>query len=445
MTTSSSPSMSLKRPSRFWRTLRFLAVGGICLWGIVAAYGAATDYIRQRTAPQWRQAEVVRGRLTTVVNASGTVNPVRTISVGSFVSGPIETAEPLADYNQEVRKDDILCKIDPRTYQANLERDEATVLSRKADLERAEALLDQAQRDLERSTNLSNQGKSFLSASEMDKVVFAVKTQKAQVDIARASLQVAESQMRFSQLQLTYCEIRAPEDGMIINRKISPGQTIAAQFQTPELFIIAPAMRARMDVEARVDEADIGLVLAAQEQRLPVTFTVEAYPDEVFEGRVEQVRMNSTVTQNVVTYPVIVAAENPQLKLRPGMTASVSFQVDERADVIKIPNSALRFYPDVNYVRPQDKGLLEGEGSPTQAAADDVKVSSRAMSVQELAEIRRRRNRRHVWVADGALLRAVAVETGLSDSQFTEMVAGELAVGDTLVTGMTIPSLMGTP
>ncbi len=445
MTSSSSPSTSKKRPSRLWKGLRFLIVGAICLWGIVAAYGAATDYIKQRTAPQWRQVDVVRGRLTTVVNASGTVNPVRTISVGSFVSGPIETAEPLADYNQEVKKDDILCKIDPRTYQANLERDEATVLSRKADLERAEAQLDQAQRDLERSTNLSNQGKSFLSASELDKVVFAVKTQKAQVDIARASLQVAESQMRFSQLQLTYCDIRAPEDGIIINRKISPGQTIAAQFQTPELFTIAPGMRERMDVEARVDEADIGLILTAQERRLPVTFTVDAYPEEVFEGRVEQVRMNSTMTQNVVTYPVIVAAENPKLKLRPGMTASVSFQVDERDDVIKLPNSALRFYPDVNYVRPQDKGLLEGTGSPTKAEEDDVEISSRAMSVNEIAEMRQRRNRRHVWVADGALLRAVAVETGLSDSQFTQLVAGELHPGDQLVTGMTIPSLMGTP
>src|SRR5262249_52037125 len=152
-------------------------------------------------------------------------------------------------------------------------------------------------------------------------------------------------QLVFSQAQLRYTNIKAPVDGIIINRKIDPGQTLAAQFQAPELFVVAPDMRTKMYVHASVDEADIGLIHEAQRKDLPVTFTVDAYPDDLFEGMIEEIRLSSTTTQNVVTYPVIVAAPNPDLKLLPGMTASISFEVNRRADIIKIPNSALRYFP----------------------------------------------------------------------------------------------------
>jgi HlyD family secretion protein len=182
-----------------------------------------------------------------------------------------------------------------------------------------------------------------------------------------------------------------------------------------------------------VDEADIGLIRAAQQAGQPVHFTVDAYPDDLFEGKIFEIRKNSTTTQNVVTYPVVVSAPNPELKLLPGMTASISFQVGEVKNVLRIPNAALRFYPQREQVRKDDRKLLEG-GPTTGTPEEDQENTSR--SAEEKAETRRNRNRRHVWVKDGEFLRAVEVFTGLSDSKFTELVSGEIKLADQLVTGI---------
>jgi len=192
-------------------------------------------------------------------------------------------------------------------------------------------------------------------------------------------------------------------------------------------------MRQKMHVHASVDEADIGLIRDAKEQGRPVHFTVDAYPDDLFEGSIEEVRFSSTETQNVVTYPVIVAAANPELKLLPGMTASISFRVEERPDVTKIPNAALRFYPEKKHVREEDQKLLEGTDWEKEKNEDEPDVM---LSAEEKAEARKSRNKRHVWVAEGSKLKAIAVVTGLSDSKFTELVSGELAVDTKLVTGI---------
>jgi HlyD family secretion protein len=229
---------------------------------------------------------------------------------------------------------------------------------------------------------------------------------------------------------LEYTQIEAPEDGMIIDRRIDPGQTLAASFQTPVLFIVAPKMREKMHVHASVDETDIGLIRRAKEEQLPVVFTVDAYPEDLFEGTIEEVRYSSTSTQNVVTYPVIIGAPNPDLKLLPGMTASISFQVDDRENVVKIPNAALRFYPQPHRVREEDRELLEGATiTPEEDGAEDF-----VMSAKERVEARRERNKRHVWVVDGELLKAVEIEVGLSDNRFTEMVSGELSADMEVVT-----------
>jgi len=195
-------------------------------------------------------------------------------------------------------------------------------------------------------------------------------------------------------------------------------------------------MREEMQIHAAVDEADIGFITEAEKRQLPVSFTVDAY-DELFHGVIDQIRLNSTTTQNVVTYPVVVKAPNPDLKLLPGMTAAISFQVDERKDVVKIPNSALRFYPSPKQVRKEDLPILEG----TQVTDDEQEAqqSEATLSAEERADLRRRRNRRHVWVEDGDLLRAVEVITGLSDSQNTEMISGDLKPGDKLVIGIQQP------
>jgi len=417
--------------------MKTLVLWIVALAGIVglsvAAYEPTLNYWKLRNAPQWRTAEVSRGRIVAVVNASGTIKPVRSLTIGSFVSGPIDPAVPIAEYNQEVKAGDLLCKIDPRIHAANLQRDMANLESSRAELDRAKAQLEQAERDLSRVTRLREKDKTFIAETELDKYHYSVLTYKAQVGVAAASVKVAQSTVDNSETQLKYCEILAPESGIIIDRKIDPGQMLAAQFQTPELFVMAPNLRERVDVHASVDEADIGLILQARQQNLPATFTVDAYADELFEGTIQEVRMNSTTTQNVVTYPVIVAAPNPDLKLLPGMTANISFQVGDHPDVVKIPNSALRFFPNPAYVRQADLPLIEGQ----QDRSDEQQVTQteQSTSARERSELRRERNRRHVWIAENGHLRAVEVVTGLSDSRFTEMLKGDLAPGDKLVTG----------
>jgi HlyD family secretion protein len=238
----------------------------------------------------------------------------------------------------------------------------------------------------------------------------------------------AQANLDNSNANLEYTHIRSPVNGIVIDRKIDPGQTLAAQFQTPELFIVAPDMRKEMHVFASVDEADIGLIRDAQDSGQPVRFTVDAYPDDLFEGRIYQIRKSSTTTQNVVTYPVVVS-----LKLLPGMTASISFQVAQKSDVLRIPNAALRFYPQREQVRPEDRKLLEGTAPEPQSDDEQTEMN---LSSQQKAELRRNRNRRHVWVQEGEFLKAIEVITGLSDNKDTELVSGNLVEGQKLITGI---------
>jgi len=181
-----------------------------------------------------------------------------------------------------------------------------------------------------------------------------------------------------------------------------------------------------------VDEADIGEIRKAQKDGQPVFFTVQGYPDDLFPGKIFEIRMNSTTTQNVVTYPVVVTVPNPDLKLMPGMTAQIDFQVGEVKDVVRVPNAALRFFPQREQVRPEDQKLLETAAG----AADTEDSSDAARSAVEIAESRKRRHLRHVWVLEGELLRAIPVQTGLNDSKFTELKSGDIKEGMKLVTGI---------
>jgi HlyD family secretion protein len=406
-----------------------LAIGGAA----AAGYRPAMEYWRQQNAPKWRTAEVAEGQIISVVNATGTIKPKLQITVGSFVSGPIDPEYPIADFNDEVKKGDMLAKIQETIYKANVSRDEANLRSKAADVKRFKALHLQAQRDYDRAKALQEENKQYISQAEMDKYRFTQESLEAQVDLAEAAVGQAAAQLAFTQAQLEYTNIIAPEDGVIINRKIDPGQTVAAQFQTPEMFVLAPDMRKEMYVHASVDEADIGLIQQAQEKSLPVTFTVDAYPDDLFVGKIEEIRLSSTTTQNVVTYPVVVSAPNQDLKLLPGMTASISFEVERRDNVLKIPNSALRFFPQPQHVRDEDKPLLEGRRDEEE---HESQVSETGLSAMDRAEARRKRSQRHVWIEESFKLRAVEVQVGLSDSRFTEMVAGGLKLGQKLVIGI---------
>lgn len=424
------------------RTLLKLLIVLAILGGLgYAASGPIKAYLAERNQVTWRTAKVEHGGIVSVVNSTGTLKPKLQVSIGSFVSGPIN--ELHVEFNQEIKKNDLLAKIDPRIYQAAVDRDKASLASRVADVFRVQAQLQQAINDEKRAIALRREDKTFMAQAEMDKFMFTRISLEAQLDVSKTAIDQAQATLDNSELNLEYTNIRSPVDGIVIDRKIDPGQTLAASFQTPELFIIAPDMREEMHVKASVDEADIGQIRTAKEKMYPVTFTVDAYPDELFTGSIHEIRLSSATTQNVVTYPVIVGAPNPDLKLLPGMTASISFQVDVRNDIIKLPNAALRFYPDAKYVRKQDLPILEGLASsqPTEAepsGGGDAVTTVISQSARERAESRKKRSQRHVWIAEGQELRAVPVNVGLTDGLFTEIVGGDLKPDQELVTGIQV-------
>jgi HlyD family secretion protein len=402
----------------------FVLIGG-------AAVKPASEFWKKHNRPKWREAETKRGTIIAVVNSTGTVRPVLLVQVGSFVSGPIK--ELHVDFNEQVTEGQLLAKVDPRLFEANVARDRAVLATREAEVARAKAQLEQAENDQERASMLLKENPDFVSDAELDELKFKRIAQDAALKVAMASVDQAQASLDNSLLNLEYTEITSPVDGVIIDRLIAPGQTLAAQFQTPELFLVAPDMREKMYVNASVDEADIGMIRNAQDKGQPVHFTVDAYQDDLFEGVIEEIRLSALETQNVVTYPVVVAATNPDLKLLPGMTATISFRVDERKDVIRIPNSALRFYPDKKHVRKEDQKILEGKGWEDDNDDDQADV---VLSAEERAAARKKRNRRHVWVAEEGKLKAVEVTTGLSDSKYSELLTGDLKEGQKLVTGI---------
>ena len=431
-----------------WKLTKLLVLPMLvlALLGVGAYYG--WQYYTSRNKPEFRTAEVVLGEITSVVNATGTVQPTLRVSVGSVVSGPIVKLN--VDYNDEVKKVDdveelsaeekeerLLAKIDPRIYDAAVKSDMAALSRAKAELRRVGALRDQAKIDYQRALRVQEVGEEekeeFISQSELDQYMYSYWSLEAQLGVAWASYEQAIANLENSQANLGYTEIFSPVDGIVIDRKIDEGQTLAAQFQTPELFVVAPNMDKEMYVYASVDEADIGLIRKAQEGDQPVFFTVDAYPEDLFEGRIHQIRKNPSTLQNVVTYPVVVTTPNGEMKLMPGMTANLSFQVEKLEEVIKIPNAALRFYPDKEHVREEDQKILEGVEDEEDAEEEQDSGDLRSAVQRVLA--RKERQKRHVWVKDGEKLKAVEVNVGLSDFKYTEMKSGDLKAGAELVTG----------
>ena len=405
-----------------------LVLGGLG----AAAYFPAAAYLKERNRPKYRFEGVVEGDVTLNVNATGTVEPTQRVRIGAFASGPV--AELMVDFNDKITKGQVLARIDPRIYDSIVLRDQALLDSRIAEVARAQARLQQAENDEKRGFKLLKINENFISETEVDQLKYARLAAVADLRVAETSVEQAKANLDNSKGNLAYTEILSPVDGTVIDRKIDVGQTLAAQFQTPEMFVVAPNMEVEMHIYASVDEADIGLIRESQKAKNPVRFTVDAYPDEVFErGVIHEVRLSSTEEQNVVTYPVIVSTPNMDLKLLPGMTANLSFQIEHRANVLKVPNSALRFYPpDRKRVHPDDQPILDGVEQETTQLSQQTQVNQ---SASERAELNRNRMRRHVWVQEGDLLRARAIVVGISDSRFTELKSGDLKAGDQLVIG----------
>jgi HlyD family secretion protein len=405
-----------------------IAVAVLVTLGMAVSWSAAR-YFEEHNRPRFREVKVVRRTVSAVVNSSGEVKPVLSVSIGSFVSGPIVKLH--VDFNDRVKKGQLMAEIDPQIYKAAVEGARAALVTRQADVVRVRALLQQAINDEKRSIALHKQNRDFISRAEIDRFHFNRLQLEAQLKVADAAVQQAVAALNNADANLGYTKITSPVDGIVINRKIDPGQTLAAQFQTPELFIVAPEMDKKMHIFASVDEADIGMIRRAQEQQRPVEFTVDAYPEDLFSGTIEQIRFSSTVTQNVVTYPVVVAAPNPDLKLLPGMTAELSFQIEKKAAVLCVPNAALRFYPEVEDVRESDRTILESAEEEAREAEELADLSA-----QQKSDASAKRNRRHVWVVEGSKLKAIPIVMGISDSRFTEVVSGDVTEGQRLVTGL---------
>jgi HlyD family secretion protein len=401
-------------------------------------------------ATQFTTAVVDRGDVVEVVGATGALEAVTTVQIGSQVSGTIQSLN--ADFNSTVKKGQIIARLDPSILDARLGQAQANLLAAKANVERARSSLEDMRQKYERAKELAAQ--QLLPASDLD-------TAKANYDGAAAELksqQAAESQslatVNQAKVDLSHTVIDTPIDGVVISRNVDVGQTVAASFQAPVLFVIANDL-ARMRVNASVDEADVGRVRESQE----VTFHVDAFPEREFRGTVEQVRLNPTTVSNVVSYNTIIAVDNRDLVLRPGMTATVSIVVRKAANALRIPASALRFRPE-GYQRPT--GGAAGAGAPGAARSGSERPAGgsgqwagrRAAASSPGGAGGAATTGEHrgpggqgggkgrpstVFVpGEQGKPKAVEVRTGVSDGQFVELREG-LDEGATVITGTEIP------
>ena len=419
------------RPTRCtWAMKRILLLIFVVLLVVAGVFAGpkAKQHFEKRNKPKYTTVKVSRGDIIDEVLATGTIDPVLKVDIGSFVSGPI--VEIKVDFNEKVTEGQLLARVDPRRFRIAKLRDEATLNTARARVLQTRTELQRAINDERRAMRLRDINEDYLADTEMDQFKFARQSLEAQLVVAEENVKQAEAQLSDSKLNLIYTDILAPMAGTIIDRKIDEGQTLAAQFQTPSLFTLAPDMEKRMWVLANVVEADIGRVIKAKTEDRPVYFTVDAYEDELFVGKIFQIRRNPLAEQSVVTYPVVVETPNPGEKLLPGMTADLSFEIERREDVLRIPAEAIRFLPEkTEHVREEDKHLIEGDDDEDDEIDEDEPNSSAVDRVEAIRE----RRKRHVWVQEGEKLKAIEIEFGDSSGGYYELVEGELSEGQELV------------
>jgi HlyD family secretion protein len=364
---------------------------------------------RTKTEPKYRTAKVERGDITQTVAATGTLSAVTTVKVGSVVSGNVAALH--ADFNKQVKKGDLLAELDPVPFQERVAQSRAALEKAKVDERNTEIAL-------RRQKALWDQ--QLASQADLDQAQANFDSAAAAVNQAKASLAQAETDLRNSR-------IVTPIDGVVVDRQYDVGQPVAASFQAPTIFTIAQDLT-KMQVSADVSESDIGMCKVGQ----PVRFTVDAYPEQTFLGKIAQIRLNATVNQNVVTYPVIIEVANPDLALRPSMTANVSIDVAIVRDVLRVPNSALRF-------RPQG-AASEGSAEERAARAGGSGPGAAARQLDETRGGKRpsRGGQTVYTIASTGLGEPAPVEirTGISDGRFTQVASGALKPGDTVVVGL---------
>ncbi len=351
--------------------------------------GAALAFFWKNEANQkYRTEKAAKGGIDATVTATGTVNAVTTVLVGTQVSGTVK--EIYVDFNSPVRKGQAIAQIDPAIFQAQVDQAGANHLAAKANLEKSKAAFEDAKRTFDRNKELFR--RDLIARSELDTSETNYQSAKAQIGASEAQVAQTEAALKLAETNLMYTKILSPVNGIVVSRSVDVGQTVAASFQTPTLFTIAEDLT-KMQIDSSVVEADIGKVKAG----LPVQFTVDAYPDVTFTGSVSEIRNAPIIVQNVVTYDVVVKVGNQDLKLKPGMTANVSVIYASKKDILRIPNAALRFVPS-NFRK--SGALPAGPG---------------------------------VWLPGNEKPERVKISTGISDGSFTEVVSGNIKEGQELI------------
>jgi HlyD family secretion protein len=390
--------------------LRTVIVTVVVVAAAAAAFAVYRQHAGKKPEAKYRTEIVDKGTVSETVTATGTISAVTTVQVGSQVSGIIQSLH--ADYNSPVKKGQLLATLDPTPFQLQVQQ-------RKADLEQAQVQMRNAEVQFNRSGRLL--AEQLVPEADYDTAKANFEGMKAQVDQAQAALKA-------SQTNLSYANIFSPIDGVVVARQYDIGQTVAASFQAPTLFTIAEDLT-EMQVQADVDQSDISRVATRQTAR----FTVDAYPEQTFVGTISQIRLNATQNQNVITYPVIIDVANPDGKLKPKMTADVTVEVAKVADVLRVPNAALRFKP-IEVGRAGDNDVTSRTALEGTAARSGAASAGRALA----GGMRAARRQQTVYVvgADGQL-KTVDVKTGISDGRFTAITEGDLNVGDKIAVGFT--------
>lgn len=370
-----------------------VAVGLAVLLGAASLYGLWWRRQGQQEE-RYRTVAVDRGPVVTTVTATGTVNPVTTVQVGTYVSGRIIAID--VDFNSPVKKNQRVAKIDPAPFEVKVRQAQASLENARAKLEKDRIDLEFKRLTYERYQRLFE--RNLIARSDLDQAQSDFEQARAQVALDKAAVTQAEANLEEAQVNLAYTDIVSPVDGVVVSRNVNVGQTVAASFQTPTLFLIADDLT-KMQVDAAVSESDIGQVREGQ----TATFTVDAYGSRTFSGSVLQVRNSPTVVQNVVTYDVVIGVDNSDLSLKPGMTATVTIITAERPSVLRVPVRALRFRP---------------EREPTPSAGQEEKDEGA-----------------RVWVLRDGKIEPVAVQLGLRNDLYAELLSGPLKAGERVVVG----------
>ncbi|MDA8165019.1 MAG: efflux RND transporter periplasmic adaptor subunit [Desulfobacteraceae bacterium] len=378
-----------------WKTFLRPNVRRLLVLCLIAAAVAVFFWWRSQPEPaRYVTSAVTRGSIVKSIVTTGTVNPVVTVQVGTYVSGVIKAI--YCDYNTQVKAGQLCAKIDPRPYQLIVDQDVANLASARAQREKDRANLTYNRTNYERDLKLLKEG--VVSQDTVDSDKSATEQAEAQVKLDDAAIEQHQAALNAARVNLGYTDIVSPVSGVVVSRNVDVGQTVAATFQTPTLFLIAKDLT-KMQVDTNVSESDVGGVRVGQQ----AYFSVEAYPDKFFWGHVTQVRQAPITVQNVVTYDVVVGVENPSLELLPGMTANTRIITAERRNVLRVPLQAIRFSPGGLHQPPSS-----GTGTSPPAA-------------------------KRVWVLRDGRPQAIRVTTGLSDNTSIEITGGPLKAGDPVV------------